>query len=69
MEGEVGMRLEDAVLTTYVTTRAVFAPECTRLLADRTGEMATGEAIQTDDSVQGRLSPWKPLKYLSLFDL
>ena len=62
MEGQVGVRVEETILTTYVNTRAVFAPKSTRLLADGTDETATSKAIQTQDPVHGRLSPWKPLK-------
>lgn len=62
------MRIKETIFAMNAATRAIFAAEGTGLLADGTDERATAETVQAYDSVQARLSPRKPFKYLGLFD-
>lgn len=47
MEGELRVVIEETILTVNVETETVFAPECARLLTDRTDERATTKTVQT----------------------
>ena len=45
MEGELRVVIKETIFAMYVTAKAVFAPECPRLLADRAGKGTTMKTI------------------------